>query len=554
MPAAILPESVLWRRALRIGHAAVRTACVLVVLALTLGRISPAQGADAQKSQNWPAASLIADAGPRKFITDHKGVFNGQKLRYTATVAETIVKDASGQPGCSAFTIAYTAKKVKDPIERPVIFIFNGGPGSASNTLLFGAFGPKRMEPFTSAALADPSTPLVDNPYTVLDVADLVFIDPPETGFSQLLRGVPVTTFRSIDADSYAVSQIILRWLVDNGRLDSPKYLAGESYGTLRAVALARDLARATPKIQLDGLIMISQAITYNGPTSLGLRRGPNPLAAVNRLPEMAALAWYHGKIDNRGQTLDQAMQKAREFGRTGYIGALLLGNRLDGDSKRKIAEQLSMLIGVPGPYLQANNLRVQDFRGELLRGDGKALGQFDGRETEPAAARVPDASRDWDAAMRGLTVNMDSYAARELGVKGLGGYVTLVPDPYGFEETWKYIETPGTMLDVVLAEQMKANPRLRLLVPLGVFDTTSSVGSTESMFSQLDIPPERAILTYYPGGHMVYSDLPGLKAFLVDVRAFVSSVAITSAALSGVAPGRSSAQPAEPPNTKTMR
>src|SRR5262249_45089401 len=154
------------------------------------------------------------------------------------------------------------------------IFIYNGGPGCASSFLHFGAFGPKRMASVSDEAIANPSTAVVDNPHTVLDVADLVFIDPPDTGFSRRLDATPPRLFLSIDGDSFAVGQMILHWLSSNGRLDSPVYLAGESYGTLRNVALARDLAKATPKIHLQGIVMISQAITYNGPASISPRRG----------------------------------------------------------------------------------------------------------------------------------------------------------------------------------------------------------------------------------------------------------------------------------------
>jgi carboxypeptidase C (cathepsin A) len=456
-------------------------------------------------------------------------MFNSRKVAYRATVGETIVNNAEGKPAASVFTIAYTANESTDASTRPVIFVFNGGPGAASNFLHFGAFGPKRMASFTSLALSDPKIPLVDNPYTVLDVADLVFIDPPETGFSRILPGAAATTFRSIDGDSSAVAQVIATWLKANGRLGSPKYIAGESYGTLRAVVLARDLHQATPKIDLDGLIMISQAIMYNGPRGFGERRNGNPVAAINRLPEMAAIAWYHGKIDNKNQTVWEAMDKARVFARTSYAEALLLGNRLDEPGRRRVAEQLAALTGIPALYYLAHKLRIQDFRGQLLRDEGKALGQFDGRETEPASKRVSDDKRDWQAAMAGITANMNAYAAGDLGVKGLGEYASIVSDPYGFEESWSYIKSPAPTLDVVLTEQMAANPKLQLMVPLGIFDTTSSMGSTELMFAQLDIPPERVHLTYYPGGHMVYSDLVGLKAFIADVRAFVTNQPMTA-------------------------
>ena len=365
----------------------------------------------------FPALTLAAECGPRAFTTEHRGVFNGKVVDYRVTVAETIVKSPAGMPAASMFSFAYTASGIKDPSSRPVIFIFNGGPGAASDALHFGAFGPKRMATLTSAALADLKTPLEENPYTVLDTADLVFIDPPDTGFSHVLPGSPTGIFHSIDGDSYAVGQLILRWLSDNGRLNSPKYIAGESYGTLRAVALARDLARATPKVELDGLIMISQAITYNGPASLAaFRRSSDPLTAIARLPDVAALAWYHGKIDNKKQTVKEAVEKARVFARTEYAEALLLGNRLDAAGRQRISTRLAALTGLSAEYYLSHNLRVQDVRKSLLRDQGKFLAQFDGRETEPATQNIPDEKRDWTAAFAGLTENMNAYAANNLG------------------------------------------------------------------------------------------------------------------------------------------
>ncbi len=472
---------------------------------------------------SWPALTVQAEKGARSFVTQHRGVFNGKKVAYRATVAETIVKSPDGKPAASLFTLSYVASGVKDPASRPVLFIFNGGPGAASNTLLFGAFGPKRMTPFTSAAHADPNTAVVDNGYSLLDAADLVFIDPADTGYSRMLEGASVD-FHSIDGDSYSIAQLITHWLTTHDRLDSPKFIVGESYGTLRGVALLRDLARATPAVLVDGLVMVSQAIRYNGPDSIGRRSVLDVVYPIGRLTDAAALAWYHGKIDNQRQSVREAMDKAREFGRTDYAEALLLGNRLDKAGRERIAKRLAELTGISASYYLKNNLRLGDLRRELLRDEGLVMLQFDGRETEPAGPSVPDAERDWTAALAGLTANMEGYAARELKVAGLGNYVSVVPDPYGYEEGWTYIKPPAPTLDVVLSEQMRANPKLRLLVTQGIFDATSSTGATEALYTMLDLPAERTQLAYYPGGHMLYSDEEGLARFTADVRAFLAN------------------------------
>jgi carboxypeptidase C (cathepsin A) len=315
---------------------------------------------------------------------------------------------------------------------------------------------------------------------------------------------------------------MILHWLSANGRLESPVYLVGESYGTLRNVALARDLAKATPKIRLEGLIMISQAITYNGPASLGSRRN-DLMRAIVRIPDVAAMAWYHGKIDNQHQTVEHAVDKAKVFARTEYASALLQGNKLSKEERARVAAQLAERTGISAQYYLEHNLRISDYRRELLRNEGKALAQFDGRVTEPLAGLVDDRDRDWDAAFRGVNHIMESYAERKLKAKELGNYFSCVHDPYGYEEGWTYVVPPQPTLDVALTDAMKEQPNLRLLIPQGIFDTTSSMGSTISMFEQLDIPSERIAVTYYAGGHMVYSDPESLEKFMNDVRVFVS-------------------------------
>jgi len=497
----------------------VGVALVAMLASFSVRAIAPA---GPPSPTEWPALGDQASAGPRHFETLHKGVFGGTKLKYRASVAETVLQGPDGKPAASAFTTAFTRADVKEVASRPVIFIYNGGPGGAASMLMFGAFGPKRMTSLTSTAMADPTVPVVDNPETVLELADLVFLDPPDTGFSRRLEGVPPRLFLSIDGDSFAMGQLIVHWLTANGRVSSPVYLAGESYGTLRNVALARDLGKSKVKVNLRGLIMISQAITYNGPDSIRPFRPVDVMRALTRLPDVAANAWYHGKIDNQHQSVQEAVDKAIRFARSEYVAALLEGNKLDDARRQGIAERLAELTGIPSQYYLTHNLRIRDYRHELLRSEGKALAQFDGRETEPLAGLPEDADRDWDAAVAGVTASMERFAQKDLGVTGLGRYVSIVHDPYGYEEGWTYVLPSQPPLDVVLTDVMKRDSNLRLMVPQGIFDTTSSMGSTRSMFEQLDIPADRVALTYYAGGHMVYSDPDGLKKFMNDVRAFV--------------------------------
>jgi carboxypeptidase C (cathepsin A) len=477
---------------------------------------------------SWPALTFMADVGPHRFSAKRRGVFGGKAMAYEATLQEMIVKDRSGKPASSMFLHAFTVSDKAATSRRPVVFTFNGGPGGASNGLMFGALGPDRFAKFDMATMADPKFTLVANSDTVLDAADLIFIDAPETGFGRPLPGADPLTFRSDDGDSAAFAQVILRWLTDHGQMQAPVYIAGESYGSLRSVMLARDLAAATPRLSVAGLILISQAITYNGPPEASVKRLPDMMRAANRLPDIAALAWYHGLIDNRNQTLGQAVEAAQRFQLKDYAPALMAGNRLSGEERARVAATLATLTGIPAQTWIANGLHIDNPRRQLLAKEGKALGQFDGRDTEPLNAAPSDAARDWDGMMAGMTAASEHYAA-QMGAANLPSYRSVVSDPYGFEDTWTYIKPPAPLLDVVLQEELRALPQMRVMVAQGVFDTTSSMGATESLLSQLDVQPSRITFARYGGGHMLYSDAAGRSAFDGDLRAFVTGVPLAS-------------------------
>jgi carboxypeptidase C (cathepsin A) len=460
-------------------------------------------------------------------------------MRYDAELAELLVKDRTGKPAGSMFVTSFIAKAKPSAAEhRPVVFLFNGGPGGASNTLMFGAVGPERLQRFDSTALANPDMALVANEETILDSADLVFIDAPETGFGRPLPGSDPETFRSIDGDSSAFTQVILRWLADHGRLASPVYLAGESYGSIRAVMVTRDLSVATPRVEVTGILLVSQALTYNGPESFAIKHLPDPLRAINRLPDIAALSWYHGLIDNRSQTLEEAVRAAQAFALSDYAPALIAGNRLPEVDRARMAARLAGLTGLPLDVWIAGDLRLDNVRRQLLASRNLALAQFDGRDTETLAGVPNDEDRDFQAAERGLTAATERFVAKTFHPMGLPDYRTIVSDPYGFEKTWAYVKPPAPGADEVLREQMAAHPRLRLLVTQGIFDTTCPMGETDYLFSQLGAGRDRTFFARYVGGHMLYSDDLGRHAFLDDMRAFVSGQTLRARGFPKAIPG----------------
>ncbi|MDO7835595.1 hypothetical protein Q4610_11125 [Sphingobium sp. HBC34] len=528
-----------WRQ---YGAALLLLSCCAAALARpVLAQPAPSQPAPSQPAASvstWPAPSDRAISGPRHFSKVQSGTFNARRVRYHVLLDEVIVRDRQGRDASSVFTTAFVADG-KAASDRPVVIVFNGGPGAASNMLMFGALGPRRMVSLTTAAMADPATPVVANDDTILDVADLLFYDPPETGYGRPVDGADPLTFRSSDGDSHAAAQTILHWLVRHGRIASPVYLVGESYGTHRAVMLARDLRNASPQVKVAGLVLVSQALTYNGPPDRAVRGLPDPARSIVRLPDAVPLAWYHGLIDNRTQTLEQAVHKARDYAYGDYASALLRGNRLSQAERAGVASRLEQIIGLPAAYFLAHDLRMGSVRRDLLASRGLALGQFDGRETEPLNGTPVDRDRDWTRASAGITHAMEAYVAGMFGQTGLPAYRSIVPDPYGFEDSWRYIAPPGPGLDVVLDEQLALDPALRVMMTFGVFDATSSLGATEYLVSQLPHGKGRVNLTYYPGGHMLYSDLPGLKALTADIRAFVTGQPVRDAALPEGAPAR---------------
>ncbi|ABQ67442.1 peptidase S10, serine carboxypeptidase [Rhizorhabdus wittichii RW1] len=499
---------------------------------------SPALSPEPSRS-TWPAVTRPADRGPRHYSAVRSGTFGGKSLRYRAVLSEMLVRDRAGKPASSLFVTAFVAGiDQRLAAQRPVIFIFNGGPGGSSNTLMFGAMGPSRLQAFDVAAIGNAKTPVVPNEDAVLDIADLVFIDAPETGYGRPLPGSDEKTFRSNDGDSNAFAQVILRWLTDNGRMASPVYIMGESYGSIRAVLLARDLRVATPRVEPAGLILVSQALWYNGPET-GMTVLPDPVRAVNSLPDIAALAWHHGLIDNRTQTLEQAVRAAQTFALQDYAKILIAGNRAPETERACVAERLAQLTGVPASTWLAGSLRLSNIRRQMLAGRNLALGQFDGREIEPLQGIVDDSHRDFKAMMAGLTAATGQLRRDLFHAEGLPDYRSTVDSPPAFEETWTFNKAPMPGTEIILREQMAAMPKMRLMVTQGVFDTTTTMGETDYQFAQIAAPQDRTTFAYYPGGHMLYSEDEGRRAFLSDVRTFISGQVLARRPFPHPAPGQ---------------
>ncbi|MDZ4320972.1 MAG: peptidase S10, partial [Phenylobacterium sp.] len=314
------------------------------------------------------SGAALAEAPPVPAVTVHSGLFNGQPVAYRAHVEAWRVSPGEGEPSGQIITTSYVRTDAPAG-PRPVIFLFNGGPGASTTPLHFGAFGPKRR-------LGEGAEQrMVDNPDSPLDAADLVFIDPVGTGYSRPLVEGQGQAFWTPAGDALSVKAVIADWLVAHGREASPRYVLGQSYGTTRAALIAHHGA----DLKLDGVLLFA----------LVARPPGFEMPYVTNLPSFAASAWSHGRIPREGRTAQDVYEAAVEFARTDYVRALIAGTSLPEDEKRAVAQAMSALIGLPTELILEKNLRLSraDFYLNLLKDQGLRTGQLDTRATRPLDA-----------------------------------------------------------------------------------------------------------------------------------------------------------------------
>jgi carboxypeptidase C (cathepsin A) len=385
------------------------------------------------------------------------------------------------------------------------------------------AFGPRRVA-FPEDLSADPSTfQLVANSYTVLDVADIVFFDPASTGYSRVAAGVKPEAYFSIEADARQLVQLIQAWSERHGRTASPKYLFGESYGTLRAAIAAQQMTQSQPALRVDGVFLMGQALNI---IEMAQRPGNVTSYAVS-LPTLSALGWYHDKINRKGRTFEQLMAQSRRFAQNEYLRALFQGSDLPAQERTRIAERLEDLTGLPASVFEARNLRVSKdtYRVELLKDHNLVLGAYDGRYvTAPTKEdQVPDASM---APLTAIFEGFDRYARDDLKIRTPLEYRT--DSPVSELEGWDWGKSKSPFGDWPYMEAvrkvMEQNPKFRVVVASGYHDTATTVGASEYAVVQSGWPRDRVALRYYPGGHMAYTIESSLKLMMDDVRTFVTA------------------------------
>lgn len=464
-----------------------------------------------------------AEAAPQKDVTiEGLATIDGKKIPYKATTGKLVLNKDDGSPRASIFHVSYI-RSDQDSANRPVTFAFNGGPGSSAVWLHLGALGPRiiQMSGDGTQAVAPP-VQFGNNPFSILDVSDLVFIDPVSTGYSRAEKDAKPGEFHGVDEDVESVGDFIRSWVTKNKRWASPKFLLGESYGGVRAAGLSYFL-QSRYAMSLNGVIMLSTLLDFQ---TLSPANG-NDLAYQVFLPTFASVAHYHGVL--KGDR-DELVKKARAFAFGPYTVALLQGNEISDADKKAVATQLASFTGLSSELIEELDLRIDPtrFRGELLKSKQKVVGRFDARvawdDTDSSEIQA-DYDPSYSLAYGAFGTAMLSYLTTELDWQENQPYEILT----GKVHPWRWNASNGYVnLSSKLATAIRDNPKLRVLVQCGYTDlATPADGMLYSTRQMLNLPaPLRKNITYtwYEGGHMFYLNPPDLKKMRTDLVDFITA------------------------------
>ncbi len=508
--------------------------CVCAVL-LSLGRTAPI-GAQAQAnrpSEAKPAAAAETPVPKEEMsVTEHTLRVGGQTIAYKATAGTILLKNENDEPVGLMYAVAYTRSDVKDLSTRPVAFLYNGGPGSASMWLHMGAFGPRRVATVDAAFTPPAPYRLVDNAETLLDKTDLVFIDAMGTGYSHAVGKAQSRDFYGIDEDVQAFAQFIDTYVSRNGRWNSPKFLIGESYGTFRSAALGNYLQQRY-SMHLNGIVLISSVLDLS---TITFGAGDDRVY-VFYLPTYAAVAWYHKVLKNRPSDLPAFIEEARQYGQGEYASALFKGARLAPAERAAVAKKLSYFTGLSEDYLIKANLRVTlgQFNVELQRSRGLTTGRIDARfsgYTRDLLAENAEGDPEGPAVGGAFTALLNQYNHEDLkfgkdrqyrNSSGGGGQWNWRRGAAAGGRGFGFPGAPNVQAD--LTQAMITNPRLFVEVENGYFDSATPFFATEFTMGHLGLPVElqkHVQLKYYPAGHMMYLNDQSRAQLHNNIAAFI--------------------------------
>ncbi|MBZ5537874.1 MAG: hypothetical protein LAO31_18115 [Acidobacteriia bacterium] len=486
---------------------------MLIGLALQCGATVWANGTPASASEG-----LIAPATAR-----HRLRLHGVDITYHVTWSETVLEDETGTPQATISATGYVRDDVGDRMRRPVMFAFNGGPGASSSLLHFGLLGPR--------LLTDPDAngvrKLVDNSESLLDVTDLVLIDPVGTGFSREIKPDGGKAYWSPAGDSKAVETLVRNWLHDNGRTSSPIYFIGESYGGYRLAEMAKNIG----DLNVAGLVFISPITDRSGTSGRG-----NDQPFIFALPSMAATAFAQGKIQTNGRSVEQVFEEARAFAQGDYAVALQQGEELPAAERDRLAERMSKLIGLPAAPIAAANLRVdtQDFLEQLV--PGKIVGRINTRVSapKPDGPLIPGRSKAADDPALNMgasnikkSVWIRDYLCTEVGVKTDRDYISLTLD-VNFSWNWssgspKAEDNSYFNITPNIAKLMKERPRSRLLLIGGYYDLATPVLLQRYALTHNGVPLDRTKIHVFASGHAPYDEDEGRMRVTSELHEFVA-------------------------------
>jgi carboxypeptidase C (cathepsin A) len=488
----------------------------------------PAPGDQQKEHENTPVP-------PEKpSVTHHEMSLDGKSLKYTATAGTLVIRDEEDKPYGSIFYVAYTLDG-PEAKSRPVSFLYNGGPGSATLWLHMGSFSPVRIMTDSPKPTAGPPFQLVPNQDSLLDKSDLVFIDAPLTGYSRAVGKGQAKDFTGVDQDLRAFDRFIVRYISVNQRWNSPKFLIGESYGTTRSAALADMLGN--DGVQLNGVVLISSILNYS------IRAGGYDMLYIGNLPSYAAAAWFFNKVQNKPADLAAWVQQAREFASGPYAHALFAGDALSAAELDSVAKEVSRFTGLSVDYVKETNLRVSPsrFRKEVLRDQRMTLGRYDMRfegEDLDAAGENPsyDAS---DTGISGAFIGaLHNYLETELNYQSTDEYRPSAGNIGQWD--WKHRPTSGgggpggggggeqaqPYVAADLASAIRKNPHLHVFSANGYFDLATPFFITEYDVTHMDLPAElrgNVQFGYYPSGHMIYLNVEALHKLRADLEKFIA-------------------------------
>ncbi|HEY5159346.1 MAG TPA: hypothetical protein VII93_15400 [Anaerolineales bacterium] len=465
--------------------------------------------------------------------TRHSVTIDGKEIHYTVTAGTIVLKEETSdrekesegeKPKAQFFFIAYTKDGVEDKTKRPLTFSFNGGPGSSSVWLHLGLLGPRRAEMGDAGSLLPPPYHLVDNKFSLLDLTDLVFIDPVSTGYSRPVEGQKAREFHSFKKDIETVGDFIRLYTTRYARWTSPKFLAGESYGTTRAAGLSGYL-QERHGMYLNGIMLISAILDF-GTTDF---TPGSDLPFILFLPSYAATAWYHKRIRTR-KPLKAFLKEVEDFALGEYTLALMKGAALTGRERAQIITQLARYTGLSEDYIDRTDLRINIFRycKELLRKDRRTIGRLDTRFTgidRDSAGEIFEEDPSMSAIIGPYTATFYDYVRGELKYESDLPYEILTPKV----SPWSYAEFENRFVNVAetLRKTISNHQVLKVHVANGYFDFATPYTATAYTFRHMGLDKslqKNISMSYYEAGHMMYLHPPSIKQLKENLAEFIQS------------------------------